>query len=176
MDTKIKLETRRKLFEVIQRYPGLHMRELARQTEMPVSNLKYHLDYLEKRELVSMATEGDLKRYYVADKKLGATAKRILGILRNEAFRGVIVFIMLNPEAGYSDIKKHFDLKPSKLSYYLKRLMDKGVIERITSGRQTRYKILEPDLVASVLVTYRPTFLDSLVETFAEKWEGRDGK
>ena len=69
-------------------------------------------------------------------------------------------------------IKDSFDLKPSKLSYYLKKLMDKGLIERIQQGRSTNYRVLDPDLVASVLITYRPTFRDRLADAFADTWPG----
>ncbi len=168
----ILLETRRRLYELLQEYPGLHMRELSRRCDIPIGNLKYHVDYLLKNEVLVEVEEGDKKRLYVKDKKMGATERRVLGVLRNEISRGLIIFILLNPGAEYSLIKDNFDLKPSKLSYYLKKLIDKGIIERIAKGRSNNYKVLDPDLIAGVIITYRPTFRDRLADLFVEAWSG----
>lgn len=172
MEDQLSLESRRMIFEVITRFPGLHLRELARRTEIPVSNLKYHLDTLTKRELLIMVPEGDMKRYYVNDKKMGAEEKRLIGVLRNEMARAIVIHLLKNPNDEYSNMLACLAIKPPKLSYYLSKLMKKGLVRRHREGRQTRYELIDPNTAADVLVTYRSTFMDQLVQDFADAWLG----
>jgi len=166
------LETRRAMFELVTQFPGLHFREILRRLEMSSSNLAYHLHYLVKNDILTEIQDGKLKRYYVKG-KVDQREKRILSILRKEIPRGIVLFLLLNPNTGYHDILDNFDLEPSQLSYYLKKLMDKSIIVQIKQGRTTRYSVIDPDVVANVLISYQPAFLDKLVESFAEAWAGR---
>ena len=54
----LELETRRKIYDFIQKFPGLHVREISRRLEIPFSTLQYHLRFLEKRELVKAKDDG----------------------------------------------------------------------------------------------------------------------
>jgi predicted transcriptional regulator len=38
-------EHRREIYNFVKENPGLHMRELQRKLEIPLSTLEYHLDY-----------------------------------------------------------------------------------------------------------------------------------
>lgn len=42
------LETRKKIYELISSSPGLHKREIARELNMSLSTVDYHLHYMEK--------------------------------------------------------------------------------------------------------------------------------
>ena len=58
------LETRRKLFEEIRRFPGIHFRELKRRTGLAIGSLQYHLDVLCKTRLVRAEKRGKFVRYF----------------------------------------------------------------------------------------------------------------
>lgn len=49
-EDSLALETRRKIYNLILNYPGLHEREIARKLNLSLSTLDYHLHYLEKRK------------------------------------------------------------------------------------------------------------------------------
>ena len=51
-DRALALETRRKLFDEIRAFPGIHFRELRRRTGLAIGSLQYHLDVLCKARLV----------------------------------------------------------------------------------------------------------------------------
>lgn len=166
------LDARRELFELISRFPGLHLREIIRRVGMSPSNASYHIQYLVKRDIIVEVADGKLKRYYLKG-KIDHTEKMILSVLRNEISRGIVLFLLLNPNMLYHDIMDNFDLEPSRLSYYLKKLVDSGIVSQIKEGRSHRYSIVDPELVAKVLITYRPSFLDALVDSFVDSWENR---
>ena len=134
------LDARRELFELISNYPGLHFREILRRVNMSSSNVSYHLQYLLKRDIVVEVADGKLKRYYIKG-KIDHAEKVVLSILRSEIPRGIVLFLLLNPDMLYHDILDNFDLEPSRLSYYLKKLVDSGIVTQTKEGRSHRYTV-----------------------------------
>ena len=172
MANELDLETRREIFELISEVPGLHFRELLRRLDISSGNLNYQLSYLTKHDLLVSIADGNLKRYYAVGKVKGKE-KRILACLRNETSRGLVLFLLLNPNTQFNELSQNFDLAPSKLAYHLKKLVEKDIIEKKKEGRTTHYKVKDEDAIANVLISYRPSFLDSIVESFLESWQGR---
>ena len=172
IEKALKLESRRMIYDVVSQYPGLHFREIVRRVEMSSSNVEYHLHYLVKEGIATVVDDGNLQRYYVAG-KVDHSEKKLLSVLRKEIPRGIVLFLLLNPHADYQDILENFDLSPSQLSYYLKKLMDKEIIKREKRGKSTQYVVLNEETVAHVLISYQPTFLDNLVESFVDVWLGK---
>ena len=60
----LELELRNKIFIFIQEYPGSHLREIERITKIPYSTLKYHLNYLNKHNLIIEKQEKGNNKYY----------------------------------------------------------------------------------------------------------------
>ena len=121
MAKELEMETRREIFELISSCPGLHFREILRRMDISSGNLNYHLMYMVKHEIIAAIVDGNLKRYYVLGKIKGVE-KRILACLRNEIARGLVLFLLLNPDSKFNEIAESFDLAPSKLAYHLKKL------------------------------------------------------
>jgi predicted transcriptional regulator len=172
MSKELDLETRREIFELISEYPGLHFREILRRLEISSGNLNYQLNYLTKHEIIVTISDGNLKRYYVMGKVKGKE-KRILACLRNETSRGLVLFLLLNPNSQFNEIASNFDLAPSKLAYHLKKLVEKDIIEKTKKGRTTLYKAKDDEIIANVLISFKPSFIDSIVENFIEAWKDR---
>lgn len=172
MAKELDLETRRELYELISKFPGLHFREILRRLEISSGNLNYQLSYMIKHDIIVTIEDGNLKRYYVAGKVKGKE-KRILACLRNETARGLVLFLLLNPNTQFNELSQNFDLAPSKLAYHLKKLVEKDIIEKKKEGRITLYKAKDEEAIANVLITFRPSFLDSIVDSFLESWKER---
>jgi predicted transcriptional regulator len=172
MAKELDLETRRELYELITKFPGLHFREILRRLDISSGNLNYQLSYMMKQDMIVTIADGNLKRYYIIGKVKGKE-KRILACLRNETARGLVLYLLLNPDSQFNELAQKFDLAPSKLAYHLKKLVEKDIIEKRKEGRITRYKAKDEDAIANVLITFRPSFLDSIVESFLESWKER---
>lgn len=160
------------IFELITTFPGLHFREVLRRLDISSGNLNYQLNHMIKHDLLVAISDGNLKRYYVTGKVKGKD-KRILACLRNEIKRGLVLFLLLNPNSQFNEIASKFHLSPSKLAYHLGKLVDKDIITKERKGRTTCYKVLDEEAVASVLIAFRPSFLDGIVEKFLDAWEER---
>jgi predicted transcriptional regulator len=172
MNKDLDLETRRELYELITKFPGLHFREILRRLDISSGNLNYQLSYMIKHDLIVTIADGNLKRYYIIGKVKGKE-KRILACLRNETARGLVLYLLLNPDSQFNELAQRFDLAPSKLAYHLKKLVEKDIIEKKKEGRITIYRAKDEDAIANVLITFRPSFLDSIVESFLESWSKR---
>ena len=44
----LKLEIRRKIYDFVDKNPGLHVREISRRMDIPINTLIYHIKYLKK--------------------------------------------------------------------------------------------------------------------------------
>ena len=51
-DEILKLETRREIYNFILEYPGLHLREISRRTNIPLGSLGYYIKSLKKYGLI----------------------------------------------------------------------------------------------------------------------------
>ena len=163
------METRRTIYDLIVTYPGLHEREMARRLEISLSTLDYHLHYMEKRGLIVSRKDGRYTRYFGA-KKVGMQDKKIISLLRQKTPRQIVLFLLEHPGAIHKDICSAVGKSPSTVSFHLKKLSEAGIIEGVSLGRKTAYKVIDEDAVANTLITYRYTFVDTAVDSFIDTW------
>lgn len=165
----LELEIRRKIYDLILKSPGLHVRELARELNIALSTLDYHLHYLYKRGLVAAKSDGRYTRCYIAG-KISVKDKKIISVLRRNVPRKILLFLLSHPSSFHRAICIQLQLAPSTISFHLNKLLDLDIVDRIKAGRETRYQIKEPEYVSNLLIAYRETFLDKAVDRFSDTW------
>ncbi len=163
------LESRRRIYQYIFENPGVHYREIARNLNIPFGSLDYHLSYLSRHGMVTILKDGGYTRYY-ARKDVDARKKNILSVLRHELPRAIVLFLMKNGGARHKEITEAFNVSGATISYHLKRMLEKGILLVEGSGREHFYTVRDPDMVADVLITYRRSFGDRLVDAFVRSW------
>ncbi|HVM46120.1 MAG TPA: helix-turn-helix domain-containing protein [Candidatus Thermoplasmatota archaeon] len=171
MDDPLELETRRRIYQFLQKRPGAHMREIGRELDIPMGTLEYHLHYLVKANLLNTRQDPRYTRYF-ATGELSRRDKDILAVLRQKVPRQVAAHLLLAPGSTHGALLEKFALAPSTLSFHLKKLVAAGIVEQRKSGRENLYTVVEPDLVARVLVQHRESFFDDVIDRFAEVWQG----
>lgn len=164
-----KLEIRRRLIDIIKNKPGIHFREIFREADVAMGELEYHLHVLEKMEIISKTTTSYYTRYFPAY-ELGTEDKRIMGLLRQEMLRDILLLIMSNKETGHGDIAKEFGLVKSTVSFYLNKLLKHGIIEKEKSGRKVSYNVNEPKKILRLILLYRKGFGDEIVKRVEGLW------
>ncbi len=165
----LELETRRRIYTAISLNPGLHFRELQRQLEISTGLLDYHLKYMEKKELIVSRRDGSYLRYY-ARNQVPRDMKELLPFLRQEITRTILIYLLQNPGAMHGDILQNLTISGATLSYHLKKMTAAGIVERNRVGRESRYTVKNPEMVADALITYRRSFTDKLVDSFVRTW------
>jgi DNA-binding transcriptional ArsR family regulator len=172
------LETRRRIYNYILQYPGLHLREISRRLTIPFSTLKYHLHFLEKRELIKEKAEGKYNRYYVSE-KIGRHEKDMLSILRKDTPRTIILYLLVHIYSSQIDISGSLKKHPTTIEFHLKKLLDLNIIEPVQPvngkiyrdtnpkiiecepiGKEKIYVLKDPNAIYDLLTTYKHSLLE----------------
>ena len=163
----IVLENRQVIYHYVSDNPGSHLRKISRELDMKMGTLRYHLDYLEKKELISSRKERNLKVYFVP-KKIGFKQRNISPILQQKRLRDIVLVILDAPGSSHRKIATKLELPPSSLSGYIKILEDRRVAYHERMGREKRYYLFDERLVAETLMHYSKSFWDPLVDSILE--------
>jgi DNA-binding transcriptional ArsR family regulator len=96
--------------------------------KIPYSTLKYHLNFLEKRELIDKKPGRKYNRYYVSY-KIGREDKKILGVLQENTPRHIILFFLIGIATHQNEISKYLEKHPTTIEFHLKKLLELDIIE-----------------------------------------------
>jgi len=168
-DTVLDLEARRRIVQFVQESPGLHMRELAARLGMPVSTLEYHCYQLVKHGQLATRESAGFKAFYPGD-GMDRRDKDILYLVRHDAPRRICAHLLLHPGATPKDLRDVVGVTGPTLTFHLNKLRAAALVRDEPDGRTKRLYVADPERVASVLVTYRRSFLDDAVDRFADAW------
>ncbi len=161
-------ENRRKVYSVIEANPGIHMRELQRVLDMPLTTLEYHLTYMTRKKILFKESDTHYKRYYV--RPLDLDDKKILSALRQKKMREIVFEVLINKKVKYQFLADYLKLPNSTLSFYLKYLVENMVLVKEKIGYENIYTVRDEDRVARVLIAYKSSFLDKVVDKALNTW------
>jgi predicted transcriptional regulator len=179
MDKRIlELETRKELYELIKSNPGLHLREISRQSGLLSSLVEYHLRYLLKNDLIFSVKEKGYTRFYVSKKSdedvnessFNNRQKQILHFLRQEIPLKVILLLLDKNTALHKEILREVGTSGSTLSYHLKKLVSSNIIIHTRAGVQKGYRIQNREEILKVImiIKIKPA---TLADGFLSTWE-----
>lgn len=165
----LELETRRRIYEHVRRVPGLHLRALQRATGLPLGTVEYHLHQMERAGLVVTREEGRYKAYFPND-QLDRRDRDVLYYLRQDMPRRIALEIANRPGLTFRELAERLPIGESTLSFHLKKLRAAGLVDEQRQGREKAYSAVDGDRIRSLIVRYRATFLDDVVDRFAASW------
>jgi len=169
INSELELKTRRRIFNFIKKHPGIHEREISRNLNIPLSTVDYHLHYLTRRNLAVTDDDGHYKKYYILG-DINLKEKKLLGALRKKTQRQIIIFLLIRNESPHREICKHLKLAPSTTSFHLNKLVELEILVKTERGRETYYKVKEIEYISDLLISYKKSFLDNMVDRFADSW------
>lgn len=161
------LETRRIIYDLIEKNPGLHLSKIAEMLNIRISLVEYHLAHLERNDVIIAIKDTGYKRFYVKSVEIGVRDKKILALLRQETPLKIVLFLLKNPKSVHKDILSILDIAPSTLSYYLKKLIEKEIIIEGMLGEEKGYNVKDEKSIIGLLVRYKPY---QLLESFKHVW------
>ena len=184
-------KTRKRIFNYIEKNPGLHIRELSRKMNIPMSTLDYHLRNLEKNGFIEINTRSRFGRIY-ATKNIGVMSKNLITALRQKTSRNIILYLYLQLNASQIELSKELDLSITTIAKHTKRLEKLGIIEpipiengklhtahknkiiinRSPYGREVIYRLTRPSntnihtstLLFNLLSRYKAGLVDETIE------------
>ena len=140
-DNILEYETRKKIYDCINKHPGMHLSKISRVTGVPRSTLSYHLRFLNKKELITSKQKGRYKRFYVFE-NISAKDKEILELLRQDTPCKIILFFYLNMICSQIELSKSLNRKPTTIEFHLKKMIEIGIIAPVVveNGLILRHK------------------------------------
>jgi len=167
-DELLALDTRRRLYAVVQQSPGLGSREIQRKTGMAWGETTYHLDRLVTAGLIHREQGGHQDYYFAATVPLGD--RTLLRLARSDAMRRVLSALLTQPDLTVPELEERTGLSPGRLSIHLRRFLQTGLVQ---AGRRDRFRtfaIVDRDRVVRLLIAYRSSFADGWVDRLLETW------
>ena len=161
------LETRKKIYRLIKKNPGLNLSTISEMLQINVSLVDYHTRYFEKHELLTIIKETGFKRYYVKG-SIGVPKHKLFDLLRQETPLRIVLFLLKNPFAKYPQICTGFDISRSTLSYHLKKLVKNEIVRVHATGDDWEYVVAEEKEVIRFLLHYRPS---EVLKRFKDAWD-----
>ena len=163
MTDKPGLETRKRVYDLVVLNPGVHLREVERLTGLPLGVVRYHLDRLQREELIFAQEDRYFKRFFPKG-RIPNVPIQYFAVLRQSSLRSIVLHLMNNPGSNHAAMMGALGLPASTLSTYLSYLMGRDVIRREKSGKENLYFVKDEESIVKVLLVYRPSFLDKLVD------------
>jgi len=164
----LSLNFRKELYNAIQKFPGMHFRELQRKISIGTGNLDYHLNYLERLNLIKIERSSNKRIYPLG---LNEVERKILGILRQKNFRKIIIKILMERDIDHKGLVNFLNISPSSVSWYVNKLVENNIIIYYENSKRKKYKLKNEDEILKVISTYKESFIDKLVDNFIESWE-----
>ncbi len=178
-DELLELETRRDIYDLVRREPGLHMREIQRRLDLSIALTEYHLRQLEESDLVTSIMEEGYKRFYPttgADggelRSLGGEERRMLGLFRQPIPLRVTLFLLNDEPATNSQIADGLGLSRSRLSFHLNKMLRQNVIRKLTRSEGRGYVLVDRGRTLKLLIAHRPS--QDMLDECADLWDSLD--
>lgn len=127
-DQILKLETRRQIYKLILKNPGLCLSEISRELKTPKSTLTFHLNKLEKHGLITSIYEEKNQRFFIKQ-NFGKLEKKFIHALRKETSRNIILYIGWVTCASQAELSRELEKANTTIDKHLKKLLELGIIE-----------------------------------------------
>jgi len=176
----LNLKNRKKIYDFILDYPGVHLRKIFQELEISESTIRYHLNYLVKHRLISKQKKNGYTRFYISNSNV-VSDKKLISYIRNENTRAILIFFCFNVTGSLKIICKFLDKDKKEISSYLNKLKKDRIIEiapyknfefqtgftrckkmkySLSPGEKV-YRLKDPYKVNDVLISFKNSFLDN---------------
>lgn len=161
-------ETRNKMFNLISENPGLHLSRIAETFEMSTPLAEYHLINMAKDDLIIDVKDngGRYKRFYVKNRGFGKQDKKYLSLLRQKPLLKIVVLLLEKRRLKHKELREHLNIASSTLSYRLNKLVDNGILETYSYGKDKGYALKDENEILWVICKYK---LDSSVKELSDQ-------
>ena len=165
----------------IEENPGIRYRELMRLIKFPNGVLSYHLDKLEKMNLLNVERKSRITRFF--PRNISNDIIDILGNLRSQTSYEIIKLLYEKGPISQQEIIKYTRKAASTISWQMKKLLDDNIIciknkdfnydenkefgSKIQGKKIKLYDLLNRTLVND-LIYKTNKYIDSVVNNYSE--------
>lgn len=122
---------RKRILDLIENEPGIHFREICRKLDLKQGVLSYHLNTLEKHEMIKSIQEKSYRRFFLCGTKVDART------FLTDIQSSIVDLIMDSPGISKSAVSKKLGRSRPLISYHINILKEARLIEVRKEGRLT---------------------------------------
>jgi len=168
MEGPLDLDSRRRIYDLIQSRPGTYLREMERELGMQVGMLSYHLRVLTEAGMVRAEQEGNHLRYFPSEGFI-LTDRKLLAYLRNRSTRAILLHTLDRGSVSFSELVTLTGVSKSTLSYHLKRMSATGLVT-MSRGNTTTVRVVDPEKVMNLLIWVREDVEQDAADALIDVW------
>ena len=119
-------KVQQKLLTCVDENPGIRYRELLRMTRSSNGVLSYHINKLEKMELVNVERRSRMTRIF--PRNISNDITSLMGFLRNQTSYEIIKLLHDRGPISQQEIIKYTSKAASTISWHMKKLMQDNIV------------------------------------------------
>lgn len=170
MKDPLSLANRKRIYEFIVGRPGTHVREIERELDLQTGVLTFHLEKLEKGELVRSEDDGYRLRYYPA-KNYILKNRKTLALLRQEQPKKIVQLVLTLGNLSFQQLNAELGVSKSTLSHHLKKLTGEKLLVAEKVEREVYYRAIDPDQLVNIIILMDRGSENDVEERFADIWK-----
>jgi predicted transcriptional regulator len=157
-----------KIVKCVNEIPGIRYRELLRITGISNGVLSYHLNLLDNSGKIRVnRVNNRVTRYFSYDVSLHDTY--VIGLLRQETSRKIIMYILEKGTCGFNDIIIHTRKVPSTISWHMARLKAANIVKVRKQYEFNYYEIgMDRLILQDLLSKYKSSFTEKIVDDYID--------
>ncbi len=131
---------RQRLFSFIRDHPGIHYRELERETGINRGTLSYHLEVLGHTHKILPVRDSGHMRYFENNGKYSELEQKILSSLNNKR-KSTILHSLLDSPSTQAELRRTLEISGPSVAWHMKRLCIEGIVSVERQGREQKYRL-----------------------------------
>ncbi|MGB0652123.1 MAG: hypothetical protein ACPGQL_02885 [Thermoplasmatota archaeon] len=166
-------ELRGRILQLVDRYPGLHLREIQRRMECSAMLAEYHLNALENLDLVQSTQEGRYRVFFATRGTavaLSRADRRWLTLMRRPPILGLVLLLLDRGPLRPLEIAQALEQPTSTAAYQLGVCEKGGLVVRVVQGGGKVIALAHPERITELLRAHHPT--PDLLADYGSLWQG----
>lgn len=151
----------------IDRYPGVHAREIERRLALSNKLATYHLGSLERDGLVRRVDDVGYTRF-VPEGLAAQEDIAFICLMRRPVALRITLLLLDEGELQQGEVAKRLGLAKASITYHLARLTKPGIVSCRREGRESYYSVSDARATRRRLRTFEP--MPGELGTFAGMW------
>lgn len=157
------------ILEFIRKNPGHHFRGIQRSLRLSTGVLQHHLGALIKEADVIVRDINGTSCYFPS-KTFREEQFLVLSHLRNRVRNRVLRVLLDGRSRSPLELRKEVSISAATLSYHLSLMASEGILEKVLDEGGTKYRLKDLGLFKGLIVEYKESFADKLIQDFISLW------
>ena len=153
------------LLDIINKNPGICYRDIQKLSGYALGTLSNSLLNLEKDSRIIVKRSKRRSHYFPLH--VPSDEYLIIINLRKETTKRIILYLLENKKATFSEIKKYTNKAPSTVSTTMTQLIENKIINRV-AGLEPYFKLNDNNIVQNALMRIDPSTLDKMKDRMAD--------